>query len=140
MKLGHIAIRVKDINKSLEFYCNGLGFREAFRIMNDDGSLRIVYVHIEDNQYLELCLGGNNIFHFDDKTSIGIRHICFVVDNLEKTKADIESKGIVFDSEILHMRDNNLSAYLFDPDGNKLELVEIKEDSPQYEFESALKD
>ena len=42
----------KDIGKMLEFYCYGLGFGEAFRITNDDGSLRIVYIHISDNQFL----------------------------------------------------------------------------------------
>ena len=59
MRFGHLAVRVKDIDRTLEFYCKGLGFKEAFRINNDNGSLRIVYIHISVGQYLELCLGGD---------------------------------------------------------------------------------
>ncbi len=40
MRFGHVAIRVKGIDKMPDFYCKGLGLKEAFRINNDDGSLR----------------------------------------------------------------------------------------------------
>lgn len=33
------------------------------------------------------------------------------------------------------IRDNNFSAYLFDPDGNKIEIVQIQPYSPQRKFE-----
>jgi len=135
MKFGHVALRVKNIQKVLDFYCRGLGFSEAFRILNDDGSLRIVYLHISQKQYLELCLGGGKRPVFDDAKSVGFRHLCFIVDDLANTKKELEEKGIAFDSEILTLRDRNLTAYLFDPDGNKIELVELQPGSPHKEFE-----
>lgn len=135
IKLGHVAIRVKDIDKMLHFYIDGLGFSEAFKINNDDGSLRIVYLHISQGQYLELCLGGDERTPFDDAKTLGVRHISFVVDNMEKAKKEMEARGVVFDSEVLKLRDNNLTVFFFDPEGNKLEMVETKEDSPHYEFE-----
>lgn len=134
MKFGHIALRVKDINKMLDFYCSKLGLTEAFRINNDDGSLRIVYLHISDGQFVELCLGGDGKPEFDDKTSLGFRHISFTVDNINKTRKDLEEKGVIFDSEILKLRDNNLTMFLFDPEGNKIEIVETSDDSPHYKF------
>jgi len=136
MKFGHNALRVKDINKMLHFYVAGFGFEEAFRIVNEDGSLRIVYVHISEGQYLELCLGGNDRPSFDDAHDIGYRHMAFVVEDLNHTKTELEKRGIVFDSDILSMRDHNLAAYLFDPEGNKIELVEIGPESPHKAFES----
>jgi lactoylglutathione lyase len=138
MKFGHIAIRIKNTKKMLDFYTKGFGFKEAFRIMNDDGSLRIVYLHISDGQYLELCLGGKERPKYNDKKSVGTRHISFTVDDIKKTKKDLESKGVVFDSGILNMKDKNLAAYLFDPDGNKLEIVQIQEKSSHYKFEEKL--
>src|SRR3989344_2366246 len=135
MRFGHVAIRVKDIDKMLEFYCKGMGFKEAFRINNDDGSLRIVYLHISEGQYLELCLGGEEKPSFDDSKSVGVRHISFTVDDLAKSKEEMEQKGVVFDSEILDTRDNNKNVWLFDPEGNKLELVKTYPDSPHYKFE-----
>ena len=137
MRFGHNAIRVKDIDKMLEYYVNGFGFEEAFRIMNDDGSLRIVYIHISEGQYLELCLGGNEKPQFDDKESLGFRHVAFTVDDIVKTKAELENRGVVFDSEILDMKDNNLAAYLFDPEGNKIELVQVKPESQHTQFEKS---
>ena len=136
MKFGHNAIRIKDVDAMLKYYVGGFGFEEAFRIFNDDGSLRIVYIHISNGQYLELCLGGNNRPEFDDATSLGHRHLAFLVDDLAKTKSEMEGRGVVFDSEILSMKDHNLSAYLFDPEGNKIELVEVGPNSPHQEFES----
>lgn len=135
MRFGHNAIRVKDIERMLEYYIDGFGFEEAFRILNDDRSLRIVFVHISQGQYLELCLGGNERPDFDDKESLGMRHVAFTVDDLAKTKAELESRGVRFDSEILQMRDKNLAAYLFDPEGNKIELVQTGPESPHAKFQ-----
>lgn len=140
MKFGHIAIRVKDINKMLDFYCKGLELKEAFRLNNDDNSLRIVFVHISGGQYLELCLGGEGEKHsFDDRKDVGVRHISFTVPDLKKFKKDAEERGVTFDSEILDTTDGNINIWLYDPEGNKLEIVQILLDSPQYEFAKKLK-
>lgn len=134
MKFAHIAIRVKEIEKIVDYYVNGWGFKEAFRINNDDGTLRLVYINISDDQYLEICTDGENRPEFDDKKDLGFRHICFYCDDIVKTRKEMEDRGVVFDSEISKSRDNNLFSFLFDPEGNKLELVQIFEDSPQYKF------
>ena len=112
---------------------------EAFRITNDDGSLRIVFLHISEGQYLELCLGGEKRPVFDDTKSLGVRHISFTVDDLANTKKEMEGRGVAFDSEILKLRDNNLTAFLFDPEGNKLEMVQAQPDSPHKKFEESIK-
>lgn len=135
MRLNHIALRVKNIETMLHFYCDQLGCKEAFKILNDDQTLRIVYVHISDGQYIELCLNGTTRPDFDDQHSLGVRHVCFTVDDIQKTREELTQKGVIFDSEILSMRDNNLAMYLFDPEGNKIEIVQTGIDSPQYAFE-----
>lgn len=138
MRFGHIALRIKNIDKMLKFYQDGFGFKEAFQIKNEDGSLRIIYLHISEKQYLELCLGGDSRPEFDDQKNLGFRHICFIVENLKKTKEEMEERGVVFDSEILKLRDNNYTAYLFDPEKNKIEIMQIQSDSPHFEFERNL--
>jgi catechol 2,3-dioxygenase-like lactoylglutathione lyase family enzyme len=69
-----------------------------------------VYVHISDGQYLELCLNGSNPRDFNDQTDLGVRHICFTVEDIQKTYHELTQKGVVFDSEILNMCDKNLAA------------------------------
>lgn len=135
MRFNHIAIRVKNIEQMLLFYCKKLGLTEAFNILNDDGSLRIVYLHISDGQYLELCLNGSKRPPFDDQKDMGVRHICFTVDDIHVTRSQLTAKGVIFDSEILEMRDNNLAMYLFDPEENKIEIVQTGVNSPQFTFQ-----
>lgn len=40
--IGHIAIRVKEIDRTLDFYRNRLGFKEMFRLERD-GKLWLMY-------------------------------------------------------------------------------------------------
>jgi catechol 2,3-dioxygenase-like lactoylglutathione lyase family enzyme len=37
--LGHIGIKVKDIDKSIAFYTEMMGFPEMFRLHRDDGRI-----------------------------------------------------------------------------------------------------
>lgn len=52
--IGHVAIKVRDVEKTLRFYRDSLGFREMLRLFHDDGSLFLVYLRITDTQYLEI--------------------------------------------------------------------------------------
>jgi CubicO group peptidase (beta-lactamase class C family)/catechol 2,3-dioxygenase-like lactoylglutathione lyase family enzyme len=52
-QLAHIALKVKDVGKSLDFYVNKMGFPEMFRLERE-GRLWIVYLRVTDDQYLEL--------------------------------------------------------------------------------------
>lgn len=134
MKVHHIALRVNNLELMKAFYCQKLGFTEAFSILNDDGSVRIVYVHIADNQYLELCANGTTRPEFDDTSSVGFRHICFEVEDIQRTYDELTKQGVHCDSEILNMRDHNQAFYVFDPEHNKIEIVEIGPHSPQAAF------
>ncbi|CAN5140213.1 hypothetical protein BH10PSE9_BH10PSE9_02560 [soil metagenome] len=59
--LGHVAIKVKDIDRTLAFYTGLLGMQEMMRINKDDGSLWIVYLRISDTQFLEVFPGAETI-------------------------------------------------------------------------------
>ena len=52
--LGHVAIKVTDLDRSLDYYVNKLGFPEMLRLKKDDGSVWLVYLRITDEQYLEV--------------------------------------------------------------------------------------
>ena len=56
--IGHVAIKVKDLDRSLDYYVNKLGFPEMMRLRKDDGSVWLVYLRITDEQYLEVFPGG----------------------------------------------------------------------------------
>ncbi len=97
-----------------------------------------MYLHIADGQYLELCTNGADRPIFDDQKSLGVRHICFEVENIHETRLKLISQGVSIDSEILTMKDANLAMYLFDPEHNKIEIIQTSPDSPQFKFQEMI--
>jgi len=79
--IGHVAIRVKDVDRTLDFYVNKLGFKEMFRLDRDD-RLCIVYLRITDNQFLEVFPDaiGDRVPAPD---AVGYNHLCLEVDNTD---------------------------------------------------------
>ena len=47
--LGHVAIRVRDVDRTLDFYDGKLGLAELLRLHHDDGRLWLVYLRITDD-------------------------------------------------------------------------------------------
>jgi lactoylglutathione lyase len=60
LQIAHVALKVKSLDASLDFYVNKLGFQEMMRLPKPDGSpgVWLVYLRITDDQYLELFPDG----------------------------------------------------------------------------------
>ncbi|MES0165885.1 VOC family protein [Mesorhizobium sp. M0027] len=58
---GHAAIKVKDLDASLAFYRDKLGFPEMLRLHNKDGSTWLVYLRITEEVFLEIFPGAETI-------------------------------------------------------------------------------
>ena len=60
---------------------------------------------------------------------LGAAHVCFKVDDVRATKAELESKGVEFYSDVNVVDSGPLAGwrwvYFSDPDGLALELVEV---------------
>ena len=52
--IGHVAFYAADMDKSLNFYCNVLGFTDAFEISDNEGKPWIRYIKICEGQFIEL--------------------------------------------------------------------------------------
>ena len=82
MGIGHVAIRVKDIDRTLDFYVGKLGFPEMIRL-DRDGRLWLVYLRITDDQYLEVfpeAVGDRA----PEREANGLNHICLEVDGIDR--------------------------------------------------------
>lgn len=129
--LGHVAIKVTDLDRSLDYYINKLGFPEMLRLNKDDGSTWLVYLRITDDQYLEVFPGAEN-----DRApgwdANGMNHLCLTVDDIDKVLAQIDAAGLKLLLPLKTAIDGNRQAWLEDPDGNRIELMEMAADSLQY--------
>lgn len=128
--LAHVAIKVTDLDRSLDFYVNKLGFPEMLRLHKDDGSPWLVYLRITDDQYLEVFPGAEN-----DRApgwdANGMNHMCLAVEDIRGLVAQVEAAGIPLLLPLKLALDGNWQAWIEDPDGNRIELMEMAADSLQ---------
>lgn len=127
--LGHIGLKVRNIERSLAFYTEILGFPEMFRL-HRDGRLWLVYLRITDQQYLEIFPEAVED-RAPDAESNGINHFCLVVDNIDAVIRQLSDKGIELFRPLKTGADNNRQAWIQDPDGNRIEFMEMAQDALQ---------
>ncbi|GAB5428076.1 MAG: VOC family protein [Devosia indica] len=128
--IGHVAIKVTDLDRSLDFYRDRLGFPEMLRLKHDNGETWLVYLRITDDQYLEIFPGAEND-RAPGWNANGVNHMCFTIEDLEGTTKRIKAAGIALTSEIKPGLDGNRQAWIEDPDGNRIELMEMAQDCLQ---------
>jgi lactoylglutathione lyase len=129
--IGHVAISVKNIESSLDFYVNKLGFSEMFRLERDD-RLWIVYLRVTDTQFIELFPDGvgDSAPPF---ANIGYNHLCLEVDDIDGAIAELTGKGVKLTAEKKLGVDHNYQAWIADPEGNRIELMQLGANAMQTE-------
>ena len=125
--IGHIALNAHHFPETLEFYTQVLQFPVMFELQNDAGELWIVYLKISDTVFLELFPQSGEAPTKDGHFS----HFCLEVDDLEATVAQMTQRGAVLTSPIKRGKDGNLQAWTCDPEGNRIELMQLAPDSLQ---------
>jgi lactoylglutathione lyase len=129
--IAHIAIRVKDIESSLRFYSNRLGFAEMLRL-DRDGRLWLVYLRITDDQYLEIFPEGEGE-RAAEREAVGFNHLCLQVPDIEQTARELEAAGVALIRPVVQGPDGNWQTWIEDPDGHRIELMEMASDSLQFQ-------
>ena len=128
--LGHVAIRVSDVDRTLEFYSGKLGFEEMLRLQREDGRLWLLYLRITDDQYLEVfpdAVGERA----PPQESNGLNHICLTVADLDDVVRQLGARGVPLSRPLKIGADGNRQAWIEDPDGNRIELMEMAADGLQ---------
>jgi lactoylglutathione lyase len=135
--IGHVAIRVKDVERTLAFYVEKLGFREMFRLERE-GKLWIVYLRITDTQFLEVFPDATGD-RAPDREANGLNHVCLEVTDIDDAIAELDQAGVPIAREKQLGADGNLQAWIEDPDGNRIELMQMAAGSMQREAIKRLK-
>jgi catechol 2,3-dioxygenase-like lactoylglutathione lyase family enzyme len=126
--IGHVAFFISDLERSLDFYCNKLGFRKAFQLDREGTpSPWIVYVQIAPGDFIELFPGGQG---GNEPRPLGYNHFCLLVDDLPATLKELEARGLPVPGGPTRGLDNNWQYWIKDPDGNPIELMQISTNSP----------
>ena len=132
--LAHAAFTVKNMDKTIEFYEKTLGFKIAFDINKpENGEPWIVYLYGGGGQFIELFYGGTVENPFKDE-NIGFFHICVAVDDIHEALKKILETNAPQDDAPKQGADYNWQCWTHDPDGIKIELMQLSEESPQMKF------
>jgi lactoylglutathione lyase len=127
--IAHIAFRVRDMQKSLDFYCNLLGFKHAFTLRNDEGKPQIEYLKAGDNQFIELFYGDPAGPRVTPRATNN--HICLSVADIHETARALEDRGIELVIPVRGREGANWQCWCRDPDENYIEFMYIHPDSFQ---------
>lgn len=135
--IGHIAFRITDLQRSLDFYCNKLGFREAFRLDREGTpSPWIVYIQIVPGHFIELFPVSEKVTT-PQSDALGYNHFCLLVDDMNTTLRTLAERGLEIAGSPQQGLDHNWQYWLTDPDGNRIELMQIMPQSPQAAADSS---
>jgi len=129
--MAHMAITVGDMQESLRFYTEALGLQRAFEIPNPkDGSPWIVYLTVCPGQFVELFYGGTEE-HAWQSRQIGFNHLCFEVEDIHAASQKVLDAGYTLDILPKQGADFNWQSWTKDPNGIRIELMQIDPKSPQ---------
>jgi lactoylglutathione lyase len=87
---------------------------------------------LNDTQFLEL-LPGAETDRAPGQGANGVNHLCFAIEDLDATAAKWKADGVELTSEVKSGVDRNKGAWIEDPDGNRIELMEMAPDCIQYD-------
>jgi lactoylglutathione lyase len=135
MRYLHTMVRVTNIEKSLDFYCNKMGMVETRRVDNPAGKFTLIFLAANEDKasgtekrapLLELT------YNYDPETYGGGRnfgHLAYEVDDIYATCDKLMKAGVVINRP---PRDGRM-AFVRSPDNISIELLQKGEAKPKAE-------
>jgi lactoylglutathione lyase len=129
MRYLHTMLRVRDLDASLRFYCDGLGLREVRRKENAQGRFTLVFLAAADSPESEIELTWNWGSDEDYGSARNFGHLAFRVDDIYALCAHLQSMGVVINRP---PRDGHM-AFVRSPDLVSIELLQAGDALPPRE-------
>ena len=125
MKYLHTMVRVSDIDRSLDFYCNKLGLKEVNRYESKEGRFTLVFLSAPDNETAQVELTYNwDAENYDEGRNFG--HLAYSVSDIYRTCQQLMDGGVVINRP---PRDGRM-AFVRSPDNISIELLQDGEALP----------
>ncbi len=120
IKYLHTMVRVRDIDASLNFYCNLLGLKEFRRKEYELGKFTLIFLTPPDqtNAMIELTYNWDSSEVYTEGRNFG--HLAFEVDDIYKTCQHLLDNGVSINRP---PRDGRM-AFVRSPDNISIELLQ----------------
>jgi len=132
MRYLHTMVRIRDIDASLRFYCEGLGLREVRRMENDKGKFTLIFLAAPGSPEAEVELtynwpNANGTPQEDYGSARNFGHMAFRVEDIYATCARLQAMGYTINRP---PRDGHM-AFVRSPDLISIELLQEGNLPPQ---------
>ena len=133
LRLNHVGIAVKDYDKSLDFYTKVMGFHIAFKFPpSPDGKPTTTYFQINKDTFLEMAPASPQM-------PAGITHMGIETSDVKSTIAQLRAAGGTVEDFRVSGPTKALLSNILDPNGIRLELIELTPDSLHKKAEDSWK-
>jgi catechol 2,3-dioxygenase-like lactoylglutathione lyase family enzyme len=122
--MNHVGINVPNVAEAVTYYTQKMGYREAFRVNDDKGQPRLVYMQISKNTFLELNPG-------TPQQPAGFTHYGLHVENAAEAVARFRKNGVTV-SDTRTSDTKAILANITDPYMGRIELAELTPESLHY--------
>jgi len=119
MKYLHTMVRVGDLEKSLDFYCNKLGLEQIGRFDNEGGRFTLVFLAAPGQKEAQV-----ELTHNWDPETLGegrnFGHLAYEVEDIYATCEKLQKAGVIINRP---PRDGRM-AFVRSPDNISIELLQ----------------
>ena len=123
-RIHHTMLPVADLDRSVSFYSRLLGMKPMGRRTDESRKVEVGHVGYGDQPTLELTKD------ISESAPQSVRptgiHVAIKVNDLQRLCGILESEKVAFLQPLKGLGGRRLVAWIRDPDGHALELVEIR--------------
>lgn len=128
LRFGHVAFRVSNVEQSVRWYNDAFGARKVFHAPPDGERQELMFLEFAKGQFIELFTNGQ------EKTPMaasatGYQHFCLAVDDLNQMLDHLAHMNVRPERPPRMGRSHYRIAFVADPDGNVIELMQIDPES-----------
>jgi lactoylglutathione lyase len=128
MKYLHTMVRVNDLDKSLEFYCEHLGLKQLQRRDFEEARFSLVFLAAQGDEEAQVELTYNwDPEEYDEGRNFG--HLAYAVDNIYAACQKLMDAGVTINRP---PRDGHM-AFVRSPDNISIELLQRGDALPEQE-------
>ena len=128
MKYLHTMVRVNDLDKSLEFYCEHLGLKQLQRRDFEEARFSLVFLAAQGDEEAQVELTYNwDPEEYDEGRNFG--HLAYAVDNIYAACQKLMDAGVTINRP---PRDGHM-AFVRSPDNISIELLQRGDAMPAQE-------